>query len=204
MAATVYLVRHAAHDRVDRVLCGRMPGVGLGEAGLAQAEALARRFGDGHRGAVNAVWTSPVQRARETAEPIALRLGLLAWDSDALCEIEFGAWTGATFEALRDDPRWHRWNEARGDERPPGGESMVEAQARAMNEVERAREEHPDGCVVLVSHGDIIKAVLAGVLGLPLDAHARFEVPPASVSALAVWDGGGKVLSMNEETAAAP
>ena len=198
-ATTVFLVRHAAHDRVDRVLCGRMPGVGLGEAGRRQADALSQRFaGDD----VNAVWTSPLQRARETAEPIAARLGLPARTSDALCEIDFGAWTGQAFDALRDDPRWRRWNEARGSERPPGGESMTEAQTRAAAEVERARAEHPDGRVVLVSHSDVIKAVLAGVLGLPLDVYSRFEVSPASVSALAVWDGGGKVLSMNE--AAAP
>ena len=200
MATTVFLVRHAVHDRVDGVLCGRMPGVGLGDDGRWQAESLARRFAEA--GGVDAVWTSPVQRARETAQPIADGLGILAWDSDALCEIDFGEWTGQTFDALRDDPRWHRWNEARGDERPPGGESMAEAQARALGELERAREEHPDGRVVLVSHGDVIKAVLAGVLGLSLDAHARFEISPGSVSALAVWDGGGKVLSMNE--AAAP
>ena len=194
-ATTVFLVRHAAHDRVDRVLCGRMPGVGLGEAGRRQAEALARHF---TAGGVGAVWTSPLQRARETAEPIAARLGLAARTSDALCEIDFGAWTGRSFDELRDEPRWRRWNEERGSERPPGGESMAEAQARAMEEVERARAEHPDGQVVLVSHGDVIKAVLAGALGLSLDAHARFEISPGSVSALAVWDGGRKVLSMNE------
>ncbi len=201
MATTIYLVRHAAHDRVDSVLCGRMPGVGLGEAGRRQAEALAGWFAGARGGAVDAVWTSPVQRARETAEPIAGRLGLPARESDALCEIDFGAWTGEAFDALRDDPRWRRWNEARGGERPPGGESMAEAQARAMGEVERARAEHPDGRVVLVSHGDVIKATLAGILGLPLDAHSRFEVSPASVSALAVWNGGGKVFSMNETVA---
>jgi probable phosphoglycerate mutase len=75
---------------------------------------------------------------------------------------------------------------------------MAEAQARAWSEVERARVEHPDGRVVLVSHGDIIKAIVAAILGLPLDAHACFEIAPASVSALAVWSGGGKLLSMNE------
>jgi broad specificity phosphatase PhoE len=198
VAATIFLVRHAAHDRVDRVLCGRMPGVGLGEAGRRQAEALARRFA---RESAGAVWTSPLDRARETAAPIADRLGLPVRTSDGLSEIEFGAWTGQAFAALRDDPRWRRWNEARGNERPPAGESMAEAQARAMAAVERACAEHPDGRVVLISHGDVIKAVLAGVLGLPLDAHARFEISPASVSALAMWDGGGKVLSMNETVA---
>jgi broad specificity phosphatase PhoE len=203
VATTVFLVRHAAHDRVDSVLCGRMPGVGLGEDVHRQAEALARHFA-AVGGGVDAVWTSPLQRARETADPIAGRLGLLPWASDALCEIDFGAWTGQSFDDLRDDLRWRRWNEERGSERPPGGESMAEAQARAMGELERARDEHPDGRVVLVGHGDVIKAVLAGVLGLSLDAHARFEIAPASISALAVWDGGGKVLTMNEAAAAPP
>jgi broad specificity phosphatase PhoE len=198
VSATIFLVRHAAHDRVDRVLCGRMPGVALGEAGRRQAAALARRFAGQ---AVDAVWTSPIDRARETAEPIAGRLGLSARIGDGLSEIDFGGWTGLPFDVLRDDPRWRRWNEARGSERPPGGESMAEAQGRAVAEVERARAEHPDGRVVLISHGDVIKAVLAGVLGLPLDAHGRFEISPASVSALAMWEGGGKVLSMNETAA---
>lgn len=202
MATTVYLVRHAAHDRVDSVLCGRMPGVGLGETGRWQAEALAGWFAGRVPAPVDAVWTSPVQRARETAEPIAGRLGLLAWACDGLCEIDFGDWTGRRFDDLGNDPLWGRWNEARSDARPPGGESMAEAQARALGELERAREEHPDGGVVLVSHGDVIKAVVAGVLGLSLDAHARFDIAPASVSALAVWDGGGKVLRMNETVAA--
>ncbi len=197
MATTIFLVRHAAHDRVDRVLCGRMPGVGLGDTGRWQAEALAEWFAGKAPAAVDAVWTSPLDRARETAQPIADRLGLLALDSDALREIDFGDWTGRAFDELRDDPRWRRWNEARTGERPPGGETMAEAQSRAMAEVERAREEHPGRGVVLVSHGDVIKAILAGVLGLPLDAHARFEVSPASISVLAVWRGGGRVLRMN-------
>ena len=201
MSSTIFLVRHAAHDRVDRVLCGRMPGVGLGDTGRRQAEALAEWFAGKAPAAVDAVWTSPLDRARQTAQPIADRLGLPACDCEALCEIDFGDWTGHAFDALRDDPRWRRWNEARGGERPPGGESMGEAQARAMAEVERARTEHPGRGVVLVSHGDVIKAVLAGVLGLPLDAHTRFEVSPASVSALAVWNGGAKVLRMNETVA---
>lgn len=202
MATTVYLVRHAAHDRVDSVLCGRMPGVGLGEAGRWQAEGLADWFAGRAHAPVDAVWTSPVQRARETAERIAGRLGLLAWDCDGLCEIDFGDWTGQAFDDLGNDPRWRHWNEARSDARPPGGESMAEAQARALGELERAREEHPEGGVVLVSHGDVIKSIVAGVLGLTLDAHARFDIAPASVSALVVWDGGGKLLRMNETVAA--
>lgn len=198
MAATVFLVRHAAHDRVDRVLCGRMPGVSLGDVGRRQAAALVRRFGGA---AVSAVWTSPRDRARETAGPIARAQGLSVQVRDALDEIDFGAWTGLSFDALHDDPRWHRWNEVRSSGRPPGGEAMGEAQARALGAMERARAEHPGGRVVLVSHGDVIKAMLAGALGLSLDAHARFEIAPASVSTVAMWEGGAKVLGMNETVA---
>ena len=203
MAATIFLVRHAAHDRVDRVLCGRMPGVGLGEAGRRQAEALARRFADA---AVDAVWTSPLDRARETAEPIAGRLGLPVRTSDGLCGDRLRRVDRPPLRRLARRPavapveRGARERAAapgRVDGRIDGGG----AGPGARIEVERARAEHPDGRVVLISHGDVIKAVLAGVLGLPLDAHARFEISPASVSALAMWEGGGKVLSMNESIA---
>lgn len=197
MATTVFLVRHAAHDRVDRILAGRMPGVVLGEAGRRQAERLAQRLAR-EEGRIAAVQTGPLERARATAEPIAARLGLVAEVAEAMDEIDFGGWTGLGFDRLAEDPRWHRWNTARGAERPPGGESMAAAQARALRHIERLRATHPEAAVVLVSHCDVIRAVLAGFLGLPLDAWARFEISPASVSSLAVWEGGGKVLSMNE------
>ncbi|WP_426958726.1 histidine phosphatase family protein [Muricoccus radiodurans] len=199
MATTLFLVRHAAHDRVHHVLCGRMPGVTLGETGRRQAAALGRRLaGEG----ISAVYTSPLERARETAAPIAARLGLAPRENPGLAEIDFGEWTGQRFDALAGDPRWDRWNTARATSRAPGGESMAEAQARAVAAVEGIGADHPEERVALVSHADVIKAVLASVMGLSLDAHDRFEVSPASVSAIAIWDGGGKVLSMNEVVAA--
>lgn len=194
-ATTVFLLRHAAHDRVDSILCGRMPGVGLGTVGRRQADALASRL---RRERIEAVYTSPVDRARETAERVAAPLGLRAQLRDALSEIDFGEWTGQSFASLDGDPRWMAWNTARASGRAPGGESMGEAQARAVGAVERAGAEHPGGRVALVSHADVIKGVLAAFLGLSLDAHARFDIAPASLSALAVWQEGGKVLSMNE------
>jgi probable phosphoglycerate mutase len=194
-ATTAFLVRHAAHDRVGSVLCGRMPGVALGEEGRRQAARLAERLA---RERIAAVHTSPVERAAETAAPIARRLGLTPRPCAAITEIDFGAWTGLGFDALRDDPAWHRWNERRGEACPPGGEAMTAVQARAVRHVVGLREAHPGSGVVLVSHGDVIKAIVAWCLGLPLDAHARFDVAPASVSALVLWDGGAKLLSLNE------
>jgi probable phosphoglycerate mutase len=191
---TFFLVRHAAHDRLDRVLCGRMPGVALGETGLAQAERVAERLaGQG----IDALYTSPLERARMTAEPIARRLGREARVLEALNELEFGEWSGRDFSALQDDPRWAAWNTARHLARPPGGETMLEAQTRVLGGLERLRAEYGEGRVALVSHADVIKAVLAFCLGIPLDGLQRFDVEPASVSTVVMGEWGAKVLAMN-------
>lgn len=199
MATTLFLARHAAHALVGRVLCGRMPGVHLGEAGRREAAALARRLA---RERPAALFSSPQPRALETAEAIARETGLVPETCAALDEIAFGAWTGRGFDELAGDPRWRRWNEARAAERPPGGETMGEAQARMLAWMEGLRARHPEGAVAAVSHADVIKAALAGVLGLSLDAHARFEIGTAGISAVALWPGGAKLLSMNEAIAA--
>lgn len=199
MATTIFLVRHAAHDLVGHVLCGRMPGVHLGEAGRRQAALLARRLG---REGLAAVYTSPLPRACETAAAIAAPLGMDARTCDGLNEIEFGDWTGRSFASLEGDPHWRRWNAERDAERPPGGETMREAQQRASRCIRRMAEEHPDAAVAAVSHADVIKAVLAEVLGLPLGAHAKFEISPAGLSAIQLWHGGARILCMNEAVAA--
>jgi broad specificity phosphatase PhoE len=192
---TLFLVRHAAHDLVDRVLCGRMPGVRLGSHGRAQAERLAERLA---REDIAAVQSGPLERTRETAEPVAARLGLGVEVADGLDEIEVGAWTGTPFDELRDDPRWTLWNAARSVARAPGGETMIEVQGRVLAHVEALRARFPDRAVVLVSHADVLKAALAHWLGLSLDSLQRFDVAPASLSTVAVGDWGAKVLSLNE------
>ena len=194
-ATTFFLVRHAAHDRLGRVLCGRMPDVRLGETGRRQAEALAHRL-SGER--VSAVYTSPLERARETAAPVAAALGLEPALAEELNEIDCGEWTGLGFEALGADPRWRSWNDERADGQTPGGETMVAVQDRVAGAFEAWRERHPDDGVVAVSHADVIKAMVCRTLGLPLDRHASFEIGPASVTTLVAWEGGGKVLTLNE------
>src|SRR4051794_40495209 len=97
MSTTVYFVRHGAHDRLGRILCGRMEAVSVSDQGLAQAQAAARRL----RGEpIAAVYVSPMTRAAETAEPIAAVHGLEPRTEPALDEIDLGAWTGALFEDL--------------------------------------------------------------------------------------------------------
>jgi probable phosphoglycerate mutase len=191
----VHLIRHAAHGLLGRVLAGRRPGVHLSPEGRDQAERLAARLA---REPLAIVQTSPLERARETAEPIAARLGLVPEVQPALNEIDFGAWTGQGFDGLGDDPAWRRWNAARGLARPPGGETMLAVQARMRDHIEGLRLAHPDGHVALVSHCDVIRATLLLYLGLSVDAYDRIAVDPASVSTVAVGDWGARVLSLNE------
>lgn len=193
----VVLVRHGSHDRLGRVLCGRMPGVSLSAAGRAEAEAVARRLAGSGAATLLA---SPRERTAETASLIAAALDLTVETEPGLDEIAFGDWTGRAFDDLAADPLWSAWNMARATARPPGGESMAEAQGRVGRVLDRLAE---DGApAILVSHGDVIRAALLKILGLGLDAYDRIVVDPASCSELALWPGGGRVVSINERTAA--
>jgi broad specificity phosphatase PhoE len=194
---TIYLARHASHDRLNRVLCGRMPGVALSPRGRAEAAALAVHF---KSSSAVAVMTSPMERARQTAAAIAEALGLAVTVAPELNEIDLGDWSGSRFDQLASDPLWRRWNVARTQSRPPRGETMGEARARIVGLLERLRDADA-GPTILVSHGDIIKGALLSVLGLPLDAVHLFDIDPASVSAVALWPGGGKVLHLNTRVA---
>jgi broad specificity phosphatase PhoE len=175
------LVRHAAHDLLDRVLVGRMGGVSLGETGRQQAADLARWLA---RLSLTSVQSSPRPRATQTAAPIAQRANLPIEISAALDEVDFGLWTGRAFEELAEDPRWVEWNRARGRARAPGGESMVEAQARVVAHLRDVHAANSSGRVVMVTHAEIIRCAVLHCLSLPLDEWSRIDVPPASVTKL--------------------
>jgi probable phosphoglycerate mutase len=202
VTTTLFLVRHGAHDRLGRILCGRMAGVGLSAQGRAEAARVADRLS---REPIAAVYASPLQRAQETAAPIAETFGLTVETEPGLDEIDFGAWTGKPLDELAEDPRWEPWCRERSLHRPPPGEtpgeSMLEAQARAARAIDALRARHPEEAVALVSHADLIKALLCHWLGLGLDRYLRFDVDPASVSVAVVGDWGAKVLRINEGVA---
>jgi len=199
VTTTFFLVRHAAHERVGTILCGRMPGVHLGSAGRYQAEQLAQRFANE---SVACIRTSPLERALETAQPIASCLGHTLQICDAINEIDFGRWTGSSFEALKQDPHWSSWNHSRSTSRPPEGKTMLEAQGRIVEAMEQLRSRYAGRSVILVSHSDVIKAALLYHLGMPLDSYGRIEVEPASTCTLVVGDWGSKLLRLNEVVAA--
>jgi broad specificity phosphatase PhoE len=191
---TVYLVRHGVHDQLGGRLCGRTPGVMMGEAGLAQAEAVAHRLADKN---VETIYTSPMERTRQTAEPIARICGAPLVDEPALNEIDFGDWNGAAFGDLDGQADWRRWNADRDQARAPHGETMLEVQLRLSRWLEDVAQGGA-GAVVAVSHSDVIKSVVALTLGLPIRSHDRFEVSPGSITTLTADAWGLRLHAMNE------
>jgi broad specificity phosphatase PhoE len=192
---TFLLARHGSHDWLARGVPGRLAGVGLNDDGQRQARELVDRLRPRR---VQLVYSSPQQRARETAAPAAAALGLPVHIDDSFDEIDFGEWTGRSFDELRQQgQRWQDWCERKSIAGAPGGEAFVEVQRRAMAGVEHLRRVHPSETVLLVSHGDVIKAVLAGFLGLPLDHVERFDIDPASLSVIDTGEDWFKVRQVN-------
>ena len=197
MTTRFLLIRHGSHGRLGRVLCGRMGGVSLSDEGRAEAGALARALK--RQGGLEAIYSSPLLRARETAEPVGQMLGLPVGIESDLDELDFGAWSGRAFDELADDPLWDYWNRQRDHARPPGGETMLESQVRMVRCLERLCGRHPDADVAVVTHADMIKTALAWGLGLPLALHGRFDISPASVSRMAIGPAEVSVQSINQK-----
>lgn len=192
--ATFFLIRHAENDFAGKRLAGWMPGVHLNEEGRAQAARLAGRLaGSG----ISALYSSPLERALETAAPLAARLGLTVQVRDALGEIRFGEWTGRHLQDLEQDLSWRNFNAFRSSTRAPGGESMLDVQHRMVAEMESLRGRHGDEKVAILSHGDAIRAVVLHYAGIPLDLMHRIEIGTASVSIIVVRDHGPQVLGLN-------
>lgn len=194
MATTFHLIRHGTYPLLGHVLGGRSAGHSLDAAGRAQAEALAEALAVRP---IRAVVSSPLERTRETAAPIAARHGLAVAIEPDLNEIDFGEWTGAAFDELHARPAWRAFNLFRSSTPIPGGETMLAAQARAMAALLRLRAAYPEGDVAVVSHGDVVKAILAHFLGVSLDLFRRFEISPASRSVVVMHAEDAQVLAVN-------
>lgn len=189
------LIRHALTDSVGKRLSGRTPGVALSAAGRAQAQQLAARLADVP---LDAIYSSPLERAVQTAAPVAAQHGLETSISDDFLELDFGDWTNCTFQELQGQPQFQRFNSFRSHTRIPGGELMLEAQARVVAGLGKLCAQHPGQTVAVVSHADLLKAAVAHYAGIHLDLFQRLEISPASVSVLEIFDETARILVLND------
>jgi probable phosphomutase (TIGR03848 family) len=202
--ATLILVRHGRTTaNTSGILAGRTPGVRLDEVGEQQAA----RTGD-RLAAVKlaALVTSPLERCRQTAQAIAAKQQaghvVKATREKELTEVDYGEWTGGSLKTLGKEPLWRVVQGHPAGVTFPGGESLAAMSARAIGAVRRwdARletEHGPEAVWAAVSHGDVIKAVLADALGMHLDAFQRIVVDPAAISVVRYTSGRPFVLTMN-------
>ena len=188
-------VRHGTTPPTGKVLPGRTPGLHLADAGRAQAQAVADRIATLKR--VDAVYSSPLERARETAAPIARARRLRVAVERGLLECDFGDWTGGELKALAKLPEWKTVQRYPSGFRFPGGESFTEMAARTQDAVAKLATRHRGGVAVAVSHADPIKAVVADALGTHLDLFQRIVISPCSVTAILYGDSGPAVLTVN-------
>jgi broad specificity phosphatase PhoE len=195
----ILLIRHGNTDPLGRVLYGRMPGVHLNAEGRRQAEAMAQTLKQ--RYTLSEVVSSPMERTRETAQFVADAQGLNITTEEEINEIDFGLWMGKSFEELTDREDWKRYNESRSTAWPPGGECMMEVQARgsrAMAKIVARYQHQEDVTVAAVSHGDVVRALLLLVLGMPIDHIHRLEVAPGSLSEVLLGSGEPRVVHVNQ------
>ena len=190
------LIRHALCDPVGRSIAGRQPGIHLNSEGVRQAQKLAERLAGL---SLTGLYSSPLERALETARPIGLVQGLEVQPAPGLTEVDFGDWTGKPIAELDLLPAWRRFNQFRSGSRIPGGENMSEVLSRSLRELERLRALHPalNAVVAIVSHGDVLRMVVTHALGMATDLLQRLELSPAAVSLLQLEDHGPRILLLN-------
>jgi probable phosphomutase (TIGR03848 family) len=199
---TVLLVRHGRTPTTGQVLPGRAPGLHLSDEGRSQAQRAAERIAGLHgsgKGArrIAAVYSSPMERARETAAPIAKALGLRVRSHKGLVEADFGSWTGRNLSELSKLPEWAQVQRYPSGFRFPGGESFSEMQTRMNGAVNQLVARHPGEVIVCASHADTIKAAVADAVGSHLDLFQRIVIGPCSITAITYTSAGPIVLAVN-------
>lgn len=193
--ALLLLIRHALTQATGKRLSGRTPGIHLSVEGRQQAEHLAGRLAGLP---LAAVYASPLERCAETAETIAVPRGLAVRTVPELAEVDYGRWTGRSMPQLVRTTLWRKVQQAPSSVTFPEGEGLIDAQRRGVAALEEIAGRHPRSVVVVVSHADVIRLVLAHYAGLHIDLFQRLIVSPASVSAVALGDRIPRIVRMND------
>lgn len=194
----ILLVRHGQTPTTGKVLPGRAAGLHLSEQGRDQAARVAQRLA---ALPVTSVYSSPLERTRETASPTAERFGLPIIEEPGLLEGDFGDWTGAQLADLMKLPEWKTVQQQPDQFRFPNGESFAEMRDRMAATLAKLRDQHPCGTVVCFSHADPIRIAVSDALGNSLSKFQRISIGPCSVSAIAYRtepaDSDPMVLTVN-------
>jgi probable phosphoglycerate mutase len=182
-------------DLTNRQLVGRTPGVHLSQLGRDQALALVERL----RGvAIADIYSSPLDRALETAAPLAADRGLAVHQDAGLSEVDYGEWSGQELRHLRKTDLWKRVQTRPADARFPEGEAVREAQARIVGSLESIANSHPKECVAVFSHSDMIKFAVAHLVGIHLDLFQRLVIGPVSVTAIVLGGHAPALVHLND------
>lgn len=196
----ILLVRHGENDYVKKGrLAGRLPGVHLNERGREQAQQVAKMLAEKQSDLqIKAVYSSPIDRTMETAQPIADALGLDIIQKDGLIEVDVGEWQDKKLKGLSRLKIWRAVQATPSVVQFPGGETFVAAQLRIVAALQDLVAAHDaKDVIVCVSHSDPIKLAIAYFIGVPLDLFQRLNISPASISSLWIGEGGVRLLQMN-------
>ena len=193
---TILLIRHGENEYVAKGrLAGRLPGVHLNEKGKKQADILAETLS---KAPVSAIYSSPLVRCIETAEPLAKVLKQDVLQRDGLLEIDFGTWQDKTLKSLRRRKLWKTVQNHPSRMEFPEGETFVGAQNRIVQEIEALKNQHtPKEMIACFAHSDVIRLALAYFIGTPLDLFQRITVSPASISTIYLGKTGVRIINVN-------
>ena len=197
--ANFLFIRHGAHDYLGRAIVGSRPGVHLNEQGRREAEQLADKLS---LLSIDAIYSGPLERVRETAEPLCRARDLPLQLADEFTEIGLGEWTDRTLDDLDAEQLWRHYNSFRSSTAAPEGELMLEVQARVVRKLTELRRRHE--FVVIVTHGDVIRTAFAHFLGVHLDLFHRIEIDSASLSLLELGDDFVHVRLLNAPSTGSP
>lgn len=194
------LIRHGENEYVAKGrLAGRLPGVHLNENGRKQAQAVAEKLG---QAPIKAIYSSPLERAVETATPLAQALSLEIIPCPDLSETDYGEWQGKSLKGLRRLKQWRTVQYAPSLMRFPGGESFAECQYRVCQAIKSlCMPYEAKDLLALFFHADPIKLAVAFFIGLPLDNFQRLGSAPGSITALQIEEQGCRLLNLNYDLA---
>lgn len=194
MTTTVLLIRHASFDAIGKWLAGRTTGIHLNAEGQMEAEELPRRLASID---IAAIYSSPLERTRETAQPLSKARALPVVICDELTDVDYGDWSGKSFSELDGNPEWRRFNTSRSTAVIPRGEHVAQVRDRMAGAIEAIRRQHKSSTLAIFSHGDPIRAALVHFGGKSLDSIVSFSVDPVSISAVRFSRQKRQILAVN-------